>query len=145
MTSIPGTTSLAVGDADILIALAKPDDLLNAQANAVAESLLNAGITVVFPNTAFAEAITTLQRKYANPALAAFVAKQYKEQAFAVEYITEMIMHKAVTIFNPYKSKKKTIFDAIVAATAEKLQTDTIFSFDNWYKTLGFKNAVDLL
>lgn len=36
-------------------------------------------------------------------------------------------------------SKKNTFFDAIVAATAENLGTDAIFSFDDWYPKLGFR------
>ncbi|MDP3732992.1 MAG: hypothetical protein Q8Q91_00480 [Candidatus Daviesbacteria bacterium] len=36
-------------------------------------------------------------------------------------------------------SKHNTFFDAIVAATAEKLNADGIFSFDSWYPKLGFK------
>lgn len=145
MISTLGTTSIAVGDADILIALAKPDDSLNAQATAGTAALLQAGVMVVFPNTSFAEAITTLQRKYSNPGLADFVAKQYKEAAFAVAYVDEEIMKEAVTLYDPYQSKKKTIFDAMVAATARKLQTNTIFSFDDWYKKLGFTIAPDFI
>ncbi len=36
-------------------------------------------------------------------------------------------------------------FDAVVAACAEKLEADVIFSFDDWYQKLGFKLAEELV
>ena len=52
--------------------------------------------------------------------------------------VNEGIMQLAVGLFNPKSSKKNTFFDAIVAATAKSLNADTIFSFDGWYKKIGF-------
>ena len=67
-----------------------------------------------------------------------------EENIFSVEYVDEYAMLLAVNIFNPVSSKQNTFFDAIVAATAKKLNTDTIFSFNAWYRKLGFKLAADL-
>lgn len=65
--------------------------------------------------------------------------------AFQVEYISADIMKKAAEIFDAKAiSKQNTLFDAIVAATAEKLEADAIFSFDDWYPKLGFKLASEL-
>jgi predicted nucleic acid-binding protein len=101
-------------------------------------------VTVIYPNTAIAEAITTLFRKHSNPHLATYVTKQYQDNYFTFQYIDEEIMKRAAQIFNSKGSKQNTFFDALVAATAKELQADAIFSFDRWYKKLGFRLVADL-
>ena len=133
-----------IGDADALIALTIKTDSLHSRALAISKRVENTNGQVIFPNTAIAEAITTLLRKHSNPKLAGYLAKQYEENIFSVEYVDEYAMLLAVNIFNPVSSKQNTFFDAIVAATAKKLNTDTIFSFNAWYRKLGFKLAADL-
>lgn len=64
-----------------------------------------------------------------------------QEGVFTVEYIDEEILKLATKYFEHANSKKNTFFDAIVAATAKRLEADAIFSFDNWYTKLGFKLA----
>jgi predicted nucleic acid-binding protein len=68
------------------------------------------------------------------------VNKQYQEGVYNVIYVDEKIQKRASDIFDKKAvSKKNTIFDAIVVATAEQLGTKLIFSFDGWYPKLGFK------
>jgi hypothetical protein len=51
------------------------------------------------------------------------------------------------SIINSFRrrSKKHTMFDATVAATAKKIGTETLFSFDGWYRRQGFTLLVDAL
>lgn len=135
---------IVIGDADVLIALAIEDDSLHLRATAISRKLDNSNIQVIFPNTAISEAITTLLRKHSNPKLARYLAQQYKKNIFKVEYVDESIMQLAVDFFNPKGSKQNTFFDALVAAVAKNLNSETIFSFDSWYKKLGFNLAADL-
>ncbi len=135
---------VVVGDADALIALVFEMDTNYTLATKTSTKLYQIGANVCFPNTAIAEAITTLSRKHSNPDLAAYLKKQYQENKFNVEYVNEKTMMQAADIFNPQGSKQNTFFDAIVAATASQLSADAIFSFDGWYKKLGFKLASDL-
>lgn len=135
---------VVIGDADILIALAIEKDSLHLRATAISRKLDDSNIQVIFPNTAISEAITTLLRKHSNPELAGYLAQQYKKNIFKVEYVDESIMRLAVDFFNPKSSRKNTFFDAIVASVAKSLDTDTIFSFDGWYKKIGFLLASDL-
>lgn len=135
---------IIIGDADALIALAIEKDSLHSRASAISRKLADDNMQVIFPNTAISEAVTTLLRKHSNPKLAGYLAQQYKENIFKVEYVDEDTMKMAVNIFSPVSSKKNTFFDAIVAATAKKLQADVIFSFDTWYKKLGLQLAGDL-
>jgi predicted nucleic acid-binding protein len=136
---------IAIGDADALIALLYKDDLLHESATSVSQKLLWLNIDTIFPNTAILEAITTLQRKLSNPSLALFLKKQYENDVLAVDFVDDKVMKKASLLFDPQKSKHNTIFDAIVAASAEKFSTELLFSFDQWYKKIGLKLAFEEL
>ena len=132
---------IIVGDADALIALALENDPNHKKAQQVVKKLKAKSATIIFPVTVFPEAITSLKRAANQPAKAHFLNRQYLRGAFQVEYINEEITKKASEIFDSTKSKQNTFFDAIVAATAQKLEADAIFSFDQWYPKLGFKLA----
>lgn len=139
------TSGLVVGDADALISLFFIDDKHHKYSFFINQQLDKAGIVIIFPNTAIAEAITTLQRKLSLPKISEYINKQYLKGRFEVNYVNEQIMHTASEIFNPYRSKRNTYFDTIVAATAKTLNADAIFSFDNWYTKLGFKLASEVV
>lgn len=131
---------LVVADADALIALALENDPNHKRAQQIAHSLRDQLTTIIFPVTVFPEAITSLKRAANQPDKAHLINRQYLAGAFQVEYLSPDIMKKAAEIFDKKAvSKQNTLFDAIVAATAEKLETHVIFSFDNWYPKLGFK------
>ena len=138
------TKGIVIGDADSLIALLLENDANNKRAQNTLTKLNEWETAIVYPNTAIAEAITTLLRKYSNPELAGYLTRQYKENIFRVEYVDEGVMRMAADLFNPKSSKQNTFFDAIVAATAKSLNADAIFSFDRWYEKVGFKLTADL-
>lgn len=131
--------NIVVGDADSLIALAYKDDVHHKKARQISDRLLAGGYQIIYPNTAILEAITTLKRALNLSEKAILVNRQYQEGAFNVVYVDENIQITASHIFNQANSKKNTIFDAVVAATAKELDADGIFSFDLWYPKLGFK------
>lgn len=130
---------IAVGDADSLIALAHKEDTNHDKFKKISEWLLSEGYEVVYPNTAILEAMTSLRRALNLPDKAAFINEQYMKGAFTVEYVDEVIQLKAAKRFEKTRSKKNTIFDAVVAETAIKLNADYILSFDDWYLKEGFK------
>jgi len=137
-------SAIVVADADALIALALEKDPNHKRALRIAESLRRKLVMVIFPVTVFPEAITSLKRAARQPEKAHLINRQYLAGAFHIEYINEEIMRKAVEIFDQKaNSKQNTLFDAIVAATSEKLNADGIFSFDNWYPRLGFRLVQD--
>ncbi len=138
------TKGIVIGDADSLIALFLKNDANKKRAQDILVKLNEAETAIIYPNTAIAEAITTFLRKYSNPELAGYLASQYKKNIFKIEYVDEKVMQLAVDLFNPKSSKKNTFFDAIVASVAKSLHADAIFSFDSWYKKVGFKLAADL-
>lgn len=131
---------IVVADADALLALALEEDPHHKKAVSISNMLMEQAVTMIFPVTVFPEVITTLKRSFNQPEKAHLLNRQYLSGVFQVEYISEEIMKKAADIFNKKAvSKRNTLFDAIVAATAEKLEADAIFSFEEWYPKLGFK------
>lgn len=132
---------ISVADADALIALTLEKDPNHEHAVMISKDLLEKGANIIFPVTVFPEAITSLKRAANQPEKAHLINRQLQQGAFQVEFLDEEILMRATEIFDHVSSKQNTLFDAIVAATADKLAADSIFSFDSWYPTLGHKLA----
>jgi predicted nucleic acid-binding protein len=132
-------SKVVIGDADSLIALVYKDDANHLRAQKISGQLLSEGYQIIYPSTAIVEAITTLKRSLNLSKEAHIVNQQYQRGVFHVEYFDNEVMVKASHIFDKVKSKKNTFFDCLVAATAENLEADAIFSFDKWYPKLGLK------
>lgn len=130
-------SKIAVGDADGLISLALPLHPNHELAVAGTAAFAREGIEVIFPSTAIPEAITSLKRAANQPEKAHLLAKQFAKGVFNVVYVDQDIMNRACEIFDGARSKQNTFFDAIVAATAESLGAEYIFSFDGWYPKIG--------
>ena len=144
--STPGSKKplVVVGDTDGLIAILHEEDLHHRQAVETVSKLLAHDAQIIFPLTTITETITTLIRKLNQPDLAARVVGQITGGALAIENSDTDMLNVALKVFDPKGSKKKTIFDAMVVATARKLGTNVVFSTDDWYSKLGFTLAVDL-
>ncbi len=133
-------SNIVVGDADSLIALAYADDSNHSKAQQLAKELLSNGYQIIYPNTAIIEAITTLKRALNLPDKAHLINRQYLQGAFDIEYVDGQIQQSASKLFEEKAvSKKNTLFDAVVASTAIKLDANAIFSFDQWYPKLGLE------
>lgn len=138
-------TNIVVADADALIGLALEHDPHHQKAITISKKLIERGVTIVFPITVFPEALTTLKRAFNQPEKAHLINRQYQQGVFHVEYIDADTMQRASKIFEKAVSKQNTLFDAIVAAVAQKVEADAIFSFDQWYKKLGFTLIEDFI
>ncbi len=134
-----------MGDADGLISLALPLHPNHQLAVAGTTAFAREGIEVIFPSTVFPEAITSLKRAANQPEKAHLLAKQFAQGVFNVFYVDQFVMNRACEIFDGAKSKQNTFFDAIVAATAENLGAEYIFSFDGWYPKIGHKLFTEFL
>ncbi len=132
---------IVVADADALIALSLEKDPNHDLAVTISGMLMKQGVTIIFPITVFPEAVTTLKRAFNQPEKAHLINRQLQQGAFQIEYLNQEIINRACEIFDKAISKQNTLFDAIVAATAEKLAAQAIFSFDDWYPKLGLKLA----
>lgn len=135
---------VVIGDTDGLIAILHEEDKNHQKAKDTIVKLLQNDAQTIFPLTTIVETVTTLKRKLNKPALAAHVIKQITSGTLAIENTDTDLLSNALKIFDPAGSKKNTLFDAIVAALAQKKETKIIFSFDEWYRKLGFQLASDL-
>lgn len=144
--SIPGTSKsmIVVGDTDGLIAILHEEDINHKKAVETVTKLLKQHAQTVFPLTTILETITTLIRKLNKPDLAAYVVEQITSGVLAIENTDTDMLNAALKVFDPKSSKKKTIFDAMVVSCAKKLNTNVIFSTDDWYSKLGFTLAINL-
>ena len=133
-----------IGDSDGLIALLNNQDAHAPKALRHIQQLSTRNATIIYPITTLIETTTTLQRRLKKPELAQQLVRLFFEQALTIEPVDETILKSALTFFNPKGSKKNTLFDAIVAAVAQKYHADAIFSFDTWYHHQGFSLLGDV-
>lgn len=135
---------LIIADADSIVAQAYTGDSNHKQVLSLSQMLEESGAHILFPSTAISEAVTTLQRKFSNPHLAASTLNLLTEPGIDIENIDEEIIREAKKLFDPSVSKHNTFFDCIVATGAKKHDADAVFSFDDWYSKLGFKLVSNL-
>lgn len=133
-----------IADSDSLIALLSVDDGNHAKAVEQLEKLISQGYRIIYPATVIVETTTTFQIRFSNPRLSAEIVKMTAQAQLPVETVNQQVIDKAITLFNADGSKKNTLFDAVVAATAQIMNTKIIFSFDKWYKTKSFKLVSDI-
>lgn len=134
----PNKSFIIVADADVIVAQAIATDANHELMVALGQKLHEQGAHILFPATAIAEAITTLQRKFSNPHLAASTLDLFMDTSIDIETIDQEIIKEARLLFDPSTSKKNTLFDCIVATVAKLHSADAIFSLDDWYRKLGF-------
>ncbi|OGE32356.1 hypothetical protein A3C59_05170 [Candidatus Daviesbacteria bacterium RIFCSPHIGHO2_02_FULL_36_13] len=135
--------NLVVGDADAIIAQANSDDSNHNEAVRIAQQLVSSAVRVIYPVTAVIEAVTHIQRALSSGSTAYGTAQLMVDPGVEVVEVNKQVLINAVKYFSPTTSKKNTLFDCVVAATAEEYKADAIFSFDKFYKNKGFKLASD--
>ena len=135
---------LIIGDTDALISTINKD-AHHEVVKTIYRELASVSANIYFPSAIIAETITTCQRRLKNPSLAEAMVTQLTSDLINVLPTDDETLQMAAAFFHPHGSKENTFFDAIVAATAKKQSADAIFSFDQWYRKLGFKLASDLL
>ena len=138
---------IVVVDSDALIALFNKDDTNIKQAESFLEKLYDEKARLIYPATTLVETVDTLQRKLKKHTEAVQIVKFIGNAQFAtesIEAVSGIYLKEAVKFFEQRTSHRNTLADSIVAAIAKKHNADAIFSFDGWYKKLGFKLVADL-
>lgn len=136
---------VVIADADAIVAQVYPDDPNHQKATQTSKNLANLGAQVMYPVTAVVEAVTFIQRVLSSGATAYGTAIAFTNPTVEVIEVNHQIFSRAVQqYFSPSTSKKNTLFDCIVAVVAQEQQADAIFSFDQFYKRLGFTFASEL-
>lgn len=143
---MPGMNRVVIGDADSLVALASKNDANHERARKIVKALKVENYVVVYPNTAILEAMVALKRKLNLNDKAQLIARQFLRGVIRVIWVEEEIQKNALNfLMENSKSKKNTVFDCLVVASAKKISAVGIFSFDKWYSRLGFKLAHELI
>lgn len=136
---------VVVVDADVIIAQVYKNDPSHIESVTTFNKLSQLNAKLIYPTTAIAEAVTTIQRKLNQRNLALATSASFTYSHLNIVSIDNHIYMKAVSkYFLKINSKKNTIFDCIIAAVAEEKQADAIFSFDKFYKKQGFTLAEEL-
>lgn len=132
------THPIVVVDADAIIAQTNPDDILHTKAQKISSMLVAKNARIIYPATAILEASTHIQRVLKDSKTAFRIAQIAREPIFEIARVDQNLLSAALDYFSPTSSKKNTLFDCVVAATAQEYKADAIFSFDKFYKTNGF-------
>lgn len=136
---------LFIVDADAIIALSNLEDANHHKAKYILEKLAATHAAILFPTTALCEAVTVLRSKLNRPDEAKSVIVKLQRGDFPIQGVDQVIFTAAAALFQPHASKKNTLFDAVVAVIAKRLNADAIFSFDEWYGKIGLTLASELI
>src|SRR6266480_5725832 len=144
---MPGESSelLVIVDADALIALSSVSNANHEKARRNLRFLSTSHTTALFPTTAICEAVTVLRGRLNKPDEAGGIIKRFQHGDFPLQAVDQQAIFDAAALYKPLASKKNTLFDAVVAALAKRLNADAIFSFDEWYRKIGLTLASDFI
>ncbi|SRR5258708_25106953 len=134
-----------VADSDSLIGMLYPNDAHHHRALTALNWLIRNEAKIVHPATVIPEATTTLAGRLAQPEIARQITQLLVSDKLFIEPVDDGVLKEAATLLKSGSSKHHTLFDAIVAAIARRLNADAVFSFDGWYPELGLKLVSDLL
>ena len=136
---------VVIADADAIVAQTDQDDPHHQAAMTISITLVQINAQVIYPATAIAEANAHIQRVLGSTAAAYGTAQVFINTSVHVSEVNQQTLTQAMGYFSPETSKKNTLFDCIVAATAKQLNADYIFSWDSFYKKQGFKLTDELI
>lgn len=135
---------IVVVDSDGLIGSLHQEDVHYRNAHQILGKLIQREVKLIYPATVIVESVTFLQGRLNKPELAGEIIDLVNKDQFEIEAVDNRLLQQASLLLNLNKGKHYTLFDAIVAAVAKKYNSDTIFSFDKFYKSQGFKLASEL-
>ncbi|SRR5258708_4190706 len=139
-----GNNPLVVVDTDAILAQIFESDANHKKSLETTKYLSSLNANFVYLITTITEATTTLQRKFNRPDIAHELAVTLSESDENIREVNINIYNNATQIYRFTKSKQHTLFDCINLTYAQEINADAIFSFDGFYKKLGFKLASEL-
>lgn len=132
-------------DSDGLIGLLDKEDAHYVSAQMILEKLAKEKTKFIYPATVIVESTTILRIRLKKPEVADQITRLLLSGLLLVESIDEILLKKAVSLLEEKGGDShNTLFDGVVAAVANKYSADAIFSFDRFYKKIGFTLAEDL-
>lgn len=133
-------------DSDAFLALLYTADVHAGAAERTLTGLIARKTRFLYPASVITETATLVQRRLKLPEIAQQIVHMVKTQRLTITPVNQETIAAALSFYRPTEgSSHHTLFDAVVAATAKAYQADAIFSFDGWYKSLGFKLTGELV
>lgn len=131
-------------DSDGLIGISHEEDVHYLNSIKLLQKLNQKKAKFIYPATTITEATTILQIRLNKLDTANNIMDAVKSSLLNIEPVDQSVLIEAISFLDPDRSKHATLFDGIVATVAKKYQADAIFSFDKFYKSKGFKLAIEL-
>lgn len=135
---------IVIVDSDAIFAIYNPNDPLNDRAVKIFQQLISEDYQLIYPTSVIFEVISLFQRVLPSPKITTELIKMIQNEQIIIQVIDMEILKESAKIFDPVGSKKNTLIDCSVAATAKKLKADGVFAFDSFYKKQGLKLASEL-
>lgn len=135
---------IIIVDSDGLIGVSNEKDAHYLNAKDTLQKLNEEKARLIYPSTVIVEATTILQIRLNKLDIANKILELVRSNALFIEPVDQTTLINASLLLENKRSKHATLFDAIVAAIAQKYNADAIFSFDKFYKSKGFKLAGEL-
>lgn len=137
-------TNSVIVDSDAIFALYNPNDPLHTQAIKTFEQLVAQGYQLIYPTSVLFEVVSLFQRVLPTPTVTKKLVEMIKNNQIAVHVVDNAILIEAANLFNPAGSKKNTLIDCSVVATARAIKADGVFAYDSFYIKQGLKLAEEL-
>ncbi len=135
--------SIVLVDSDAIVAIFSEKDANHAKAKIFRQIIKNQENSISMVTSTIAECVTTLRRRHNHPDWAEGFLELIAAEAMILFPVDDATIFSAAKIYDPYASKKHTFFDAINVAVAQKEGIETIFSFDDFYRSFGLRLAED--
>lgn len=135
--------SIVLMDSDAIVAIFSDKDANHAKAKIFRQIIKDQENSIAMATSTIAECVTTLRRRHNRPDWAKGFLDLITFEPMILFPVDDTTIFSAAKIYNPFASKKHTFFDAINAAVAKKEGIEVIFSFDDFYRSLGLKLAGD--
>lgn len=133
-----------VVDSDAIFAIYNPNDPLNKQAIRTFQQLIAGDFQLIYPTSVIFEIISLFQRVLPKQEVTTKLIEMVKNDEILIYIVDEDILKQSAEIFNPLGSKKNTLIDCSVVATAKKIKAQAVFAYDDFYTKQGLKLAREL-
>ena len=125
-------------DSDAFIAWFKPDDLMAPYAEKIFAKIFAEELRIAVTSLVVIETATTLSNRADHATALKFLATITKTD-LPVIHITEALQQDAIALFAQQAKKGTSLVDCANAVALRHFNIPAIFSFDGFYKRLGFR------
>lgn len=138
-------STTVVVDSDAIFAIYNPNDPLHARAIHTFQQLITLRYRLVYPTSVIFEVVSLFQRVLPTPTVTTKLIELIKNDQLLIQVVDADILQASAALFDPSGSKKHTLIDCSVVATAKEINAAGVFAYDSFYTKQGLKLAEDLI